>query len=145
VTGISNAAGGDDIISNANLLIDSDDVDEDEYESVANPNSVPQVASVNTQDMPNQDDDVQGQEVDETRRYPSRIRTKTRAWLLTARATRTPDTPTVTLALASPDKDKWLEAIDKEISALENAGTWTMVPHQPGMNILRSVLPPGPM
>jgi Reverse transcriptase (RNA-dependent DNA polymerase) len=44
------------------------------------------------------------------------------------------------LALASPDKDKWLEAIDKEISALENAGTWTMVSHQPGMNILRSHL-----
>jgi hypothetical protein len=40
--------------------------------------------------------------------------------------------------LASPDKDKWLEAIDKEVNALENAGTWTMVPHQPGMNILRS-------
>jgi hypothetical protein len=64
VTGISNAAGGDDIISNANPLLDSDDVDEDEDEPVANLNAVPQVASVNTQDMPNQDDDVQGQEVD---------------------------------------------------------------------------------
>jgi hypothetical protein len=42
--------------------------------------------------------------------------------------------------MASPEKDKWLEDIDKEISALENAGTWTMVPHQPGMNILRSHL-----
>jgi hypothetical protein len=140
VTGISNAAGGDDIISNATPLLDSDDVNEDEDESVANPNAVPQVASVNTQDMPNQDDDVQGQDVDETRRYPSRTRTKTRVWLLTARTTRTPDTPIVTLALASPDKDKWLEAIDKEISSLENAGTWTMVPHQLGMNILRSHL-----
>jgi hypothetical protein len=88
-------------------------LDEDEDESVANPNAVPQVASVNTQGMPNQDDDGQGQEVDETRRYPSRTRTKTRAWLLTARTTRTPGTPTVTLALASPDKEKWLEAIDK--------------------------------
>jgi hypothetical protein len=38
------------------------------------------------------------------------------------------------------NKDKWLEAIDKEVSALEDAGTWTMVPHQPGMNILRSHL-----
>jgi hypothetical protein len=123
VTGISNAAGGDDIISNANTLLDSDDADEDEDESVANTNAMPQVASINTQDMPNQDDDVQGQEVDETRRYPSRTRKKTRSWLLTARTTRTPDTPTVTLALASPEKDKWLEAIDKEISALENAGT----------------------
>jgi hypothetical protein len=61
--------------------------------------------------------------VDETRRYPSRTRAQTRAWLLIARTTRTPDTSTVTLALASPDKDKWLDAIDKEISALENAGT----------------------
>jgi hypothetical protein len=78
VTGISNAAGGDDIISNAKPLLDSDDVDEDEDESVANPNAVPQVASFNTQDMPNQDDDAQGQEVDETRRYPSRTRTQTR-------------------------------------------------------------------
>jgi hypothetical protein len=64
VTGIGNAAGGDDIISNANPLLDSDDVDEDEDEPVANPNAVPQVSSVNTQDMPNQDDCVQGQEVD---------------------------------------------------------------------------------
>jgi hypothetical protein len=139
-TGISNAAGGDDIISNAKPLLDSDDVNEDEDESVANHNAVPQVASVNTQDMPNQDDDAQGQEVDETRRYPSRTRTQTRAWLLTARTTRTSDTPTVTFALASPDKNKWLEAIDKESSAQENQGTWTMVPHQPGLNILRSHL-----
>jgi hypothetical protein len=72
--------------------------------------------------MPNQDDDAQGHEVDETRRYPSRTRTQTRAWL-TARTTQTPDTPTVILALESPYKDKWIEAIDKEISALENAGT----------------------
>jgi hypothetical protein len=135
VTGISNAAGGDDIISNAKPLLDSDDVNEDEDESVANPNAVPQVASVNTQDMPNQDDDAQGQEVDETRRYPSRARTQTSVWLLTARATRTPDTTTVNFALASPDKDKWPKAIDKEISALKNAGTWIMVPHQPGINI----------
>jgi Reverse transcriptase (RNA-dependent DNA polymerase) len=44
------------------------------------------------------------------------------------------------LALASTKKDKWLDAIDKEVSALEDAGTWTLVPHQPGMNILRSRL-----
>jgi hypothetical protein len=59
VTGISKAACGDDIISNAKPLLDSDDVDEDEDESVANPKAVPQVASVNTQDMPNQDDDAE--------------------------------------------------------------------------------------
>jgi hypothetical protein len=140
VTGITNAAGGDYIISNAKPLLDSDDGDEDEDESVAIPKAVPQVVSLNTQDMPNQHDDAEGQEVDESRRYPSRTRTKTPAWLLTARTTRTPDTPTVTLALASPDKAKWLEAIDKKVNALANVGTWTVVPHQPGINILRSHL-----
>jgi hypothetical protein len=29
-------------------------------------------------------------------------------------------------------------AIDKEISAQEDTGTWTMVSHQPGLNLLRS-------
>jgi Reverse transcriptase (RNA-dependent DNA polymerase) len=48
--------------------------------------------------------------------------------------------PTISSALASTNKDKWLEAIDKEVSAMEDAGTWTMAPHQPGMNILRSRL-----
>jgi hypothetical protein len=76
VTGISKAVGGDEVISNAKPLLDSDDGDEDEDESVANPKAVPQVASLNTQDMSNQDDDAEGQEVDETRRYPSRTRTQ---------------------------------------------------------------------
>jgi hypothetical protein len=43
-------------------------------------------------------------------------------------------------ALASTNKDKWLEAIDKELSALGDAGTWIMVPHQSCMNILPSNL-----
>jgi hypothetical protein len=83
----SNAAGGDDIIINAKPLLDSDDVGEyeDEDESVANPKAVPQVASVNTQDMANQDDDNEGQKVDETRGYPFQTCTQTPAWLLTAR------------------------------------------------------------
>jgi Reverse transcriptase (RNA-dependent DNA polymerase) len=55
-------------------------------------------------------------------------------------ATHTPDSSTISSALASANKDKWLEAIVKEVSALEDAGTWTVVPHQPGMNILRSHL-----
>jgi hypothetical protein len=54
------------------------------------------------------------------------------------RATQTPDSPTISSALASTNKDKWLEAIDKEVSALEDAGTWPMVEHQPRMNIMRS-------
>jgi Reverse transcriptase (RNA-dependent DNA polymerase) len=87
--------------------------------------------------------DVKGQEVEgvvEIRRYALRNRTQTPACDLASHATQTPDSPTISSALASTNKDKWLEAIDKEVSALEDAGTWTMVQHQPGMNILRSHL-----
>jgi hypothetical protein len=31
--------------------------------------------------------------------------------------------------LASTNKDKWLEDIDKDVSALEDAGTWTLIPY----------------
>jgi Reverse transcriptase (RNA-dependent DNA polymerase) len=78
--------------------------------------------------------------VEEIRRYPLRNRTQTPAWNLSAHATHTPDSPTISSALASTNKDKWLDAIDKKVSALEDAGTWTLVPHQPGMNIFRSHL-----
>jgi hypothetical protein len=61
--------------------------------------------------------------VEETRRYPLRNRTQTPAWNLSAHATHTPDSPTISSALASTNKDKWLEAIDKEVSALGDAGT----------------------
>jgi Reverse transcriptase (RNA-dependent DNA polymerase) len=78
--------------------------------------------------------------VEEIRRYPLRNRTQTPAWNLAAHATHDPYSPTFSPALASRKKDKWLEAIDKEVSALEDAGTSTMAPHQPDMNILRSHL-----
>jgi Reverse transcriptase (RNA-dependent DNA polymerase) len=78
--------------------------------------------------------------VEDIRHYPLRNRTQTPTRHLAAHATHTPDSPTISSAGASTNKDKWLEAIDKEVSALEDAGTWTMVPHQPGMNILRSHL-----
>jgi hypothetical protein len=78
--------------------------------------------------------------VERIRRYTLRNRTQTPAWNLAAHATHTTGSPTISLALASTSKDKWLEAIDKEVSALEDAGTWTMFPHQPDMNILRSHL-----
>jgi Reverse transcriptase (RNA-dependent DNA polymerase) len=80
------------------------------------------------------------EEVEEIRRYPLRNRTQTPAWNLAAHATHTPDSPTISSALASTNKDKWLEAIKNGVSALEDAGTWTMVAHQPDMNILRSHL-----
>jgi Reverse transcriptase (RNA-dependent DNA polymerase) len=114
--------------------------DEDEYEHAEGSMAAPPI------DAPNSDNhtgDVKGQEeeeVEDFRRYPLRNRTQKPAWNLAAHATHTPDSPTISSDLASANKDKWLEAIDKEVSALEDAGTWTMVPHQPGMNILRSHL-----
>jgi hypothetical protein len=61
--------------------------------------------------------------VEDIRRYSLRNRTQTPAWNLAAHATQTPDSPTIYSALASTNKDKWLEAIDKEVSAMEDAGT----------------------
>jgi hypothetical protein len=113
--------------------------------------------------------DQEKEEVEDNRRYPLRNRTQTPAWNISAHATHTPDSPTISSALESTNKENWLDAIDKEVSSLEDAGTWTLVPHQPGMNISRShlvlqakrdiagaiikyiarlvagVLPPGPM
>jgi hypothetical protein len=78
--------------------------------------------------------------MEEIRRYSLRNRTQTPSWNIAAHATQTPDSPTISSVLAFTNKDTWLEAVDKEVRALEDAGTWTMVPHQPGMNILRSHL-----
>jgi hypothetical protein len=98
---------------------------------------------VDAQNRDNHAGDVEDQEeevVEEIRRYSLRNRTQTPAWNLSAHATHTPDSPTIFSALASTNKEKWLDAIDKEVSALEDAGTGTLVPHQPCMNILRSHL-----
>jgi hypothetical protein len=138
VTGIRNITGGDDIISEAMRLLADDDEDEDEYEegSKAAP-------PVDAQNSDNHADDVKDQEMEEVgeiRRYPLRNRTQTPAWNLSAHADHTPDSPTLSSTLASTNKDKRVEDIDKEVSALEDAGTWTLVSHQPGMNILRSHL-----
>jgi Reverse transcriptase (RNA-dependent DNA polymerase) len=135
VTDIRNITGGDDIISDDMRLLANGDEDEDEYAegSKAAP-------PVDAQNSDNHAGDVKGhelEEVEDIRRYPLRNRTQTPAWNLVAHTTHTPDSPTISSALASTNKDQWLEAIDKEISALEDAGTWTMVSHQPGMNILR--------
>jgi Reverse transcriptase (RNA-dependent DNA polymerase) len=136
VTGIRNITGGDDIISDDMRLLANDDEDEISELSKAAP-------PVDAQNSDNHAGDVKGQEVEEVeeiRRYPLRNRTQTPVWNLAAHATQTPDSPTISSALASTDKDKWLEAIDKEIRALEDAGIWTMVSHEPGMNILSSHL-----
>jgi hypothetical protein len=61
--------------------------------------------------------------VEDIQRYSLRNRTQTPAWNLAAHATQTLDSPTIYSALASTNKDKWLEAIDKEFSAMEDAGT----------------------
>jgi hypothetical protein len=128
VTGTRNIPGGDDIISHDMRLLANDDEDEDEFAEVSRA-----APPVDAQNSDNHAGDVKGQEVDDIRRYPLRNRTQTPTWNLAAHATHTPDSPTISSALASTNKDKWLEAIDKEVSALEDAGTWTMVPHQPGM------------
>jgi hypothetical protein len=119
------------------LLADDDD-DENEYAegSMAAP-------PVDAQNSDNDAGNVQGQEVEEVegiRRYPLRNRTQTSAWNIAAHSTHTPYSPTISSALASSTKEKLLETIDKEVSAVKDAFTWTMVPHQPGMNILRSHL-----
>jgi hypothetical protein len=125
VTGIRNITGGDDIISDDMHVLASED--EGEFAEVYK--AAPPVDAKNGD---NHAGDVKGQEVEEVeeiRRYSLRNRTPTPAWNLSAHATHTPDSPTISAALASTNKDKWLEAIDKEVSALEDAGTWTMVPH----------------
>jgi Reverse transcriptase (RNA-dependent DNA polymerase) len=135
VTGTRNITGGDDIISDDMRLLANDDDDEDDYaeRSKAAP-------PVDAQNNDNHAGDSKDQEVEDIRRYPLWNRTQSPAWNLAAHATHTPDSPTISSALGSTNKDKWLDAIDKEVSALEDAGTWTMVPHQPGMKILRSHL-----
>jgi hypothetical protein len=116
VTGICNITGDDDIISHDMHLLDDDDEDEYAERSKAAP-------PVDDQNSDNHDGDVKGQEVEEIRRYPLRNRIQTPAWNLAARATLTPDSPTISSALASTNKDKSIEAIDKDVSALEDAGT----------------------
>jgi hypothetical protein len=131
VTGIRNITGGDDIISADMRLLANDDNDEDEYAEGSK--SAP---TVDAQNSDNNAGNVKAQEVEEVeriRRYPLRNRTQTPAWTLAAHATQTPDSLTIFSALASTNKGKWHEAIEKEVSALEDAGTWTIVPHQPGM------------
>jgi Reverse transcriptase (RNA-dependent DNA polymerase) len=138
VTGIRNITGGDDIISDDMHLLANDNEDKDEFAEVSK-----DAPPVDAQNSDNHAGDVKGQEVEEVeeiRRYPLRNRTQAPAWDLSAHATHTPDSPTISSASASTNKDKWLEAIDKEVSALEDAGTLTMVPHQPDMDILRSHL-----
>jgi hypothetical protein len=114
VTGIRNITGGDDTISDDMRLLDSEDKDEFAEVSKAGP-------PVDAQNSDNHAGDVKDQkveEVEEIRRYPLQNRTQTPARNLSAHATHIPDLPTISSALASTNKDKWLEAIDKEVSAL---------------------------
>jgi hypothetical protein len=118
VTGVRNITGGDDIISDDMRFLASEDEDEFAEVSKAAP-------PVDAQNSDNHAVDVKGQEVEDIRRYPLRNSTQTPAWNLAARATQNPDSPTISSALASTNKDKRLEVIDKEVSALEDADTWT--------------------
>jgi hypothetical protein len=111
VTGIGNITGGDDVISDDMRLLASEDEDDFAEVSKAAP-------PIDAQNSNNHAGDVKVQEVEKYRRYPLRNRTQTPAWNLLAHATHTPDSSTIFSALASTNKDKWLEAIDKEVSAL---------------------------
>jgi Reverse transcriptase (RNA-dependent DNA polymerase) len=135
VPGTRNITGGDDIISDDMRLLANDDEDEDEFAEVSKA-----APPVDAQNSDNHAGDIKGKELEEIRRYPLRNRTQTPAWNLAAHATHTQDSPAISSVLASTNKDKWIEAIYKEFRALEDAGTWTMVSHQPDMNILRSHL-----
>jgi hypothetical protein len=138
LTGIRNITGGDDNISDDMRLLADDDDDEDEYAEGSK--AAPPLDAQNSENHAGNVRGLEVEEAEEIRRYPLRNRTQTPAWNLAAHATHTPDSPTISSALASTNKDKWLEAIDKEVSALEDAGTWIIVQQKPGMNILRSHL-----
>jgi hypothetical protein len=95
--------------------------DEDQFAEVAKA-----APPVDAQNSDNHAGDVKGQEVEEVediRCYPLRNRTLTAAWNLAAHATHNPDSPTISSDLAFTNKDKWLAAIDKKVSALEDADT----------------------
>jgi hypothetical protein len=121
VTGIRNITGGDDIISDDMRLLTNDDEDEDEYAEGSK--AGPPVDAQNSDNRAGDFKDQELKDVEEIRRYPLRNRTQTPAWNLSAHATHTLDSPTISSALASTNKDKWLEAIDKEVSTPEDAGT----------------------
>jgi hypothetical protein len=127
---IRNISAGDDIISNDMRLVANDDENEDEYAKGSKA-----ATPVDAQNSGNHVGDVKCQEVEEVeeiRRYPLRNRAQTPAWNLAAHATQTPDSPTVSSALASNDKDNGSRLLTTMLAALEDAGTWTMVQHQLG-------------
>jgi hypothetical protein len=119
VTTIRNITGGDDIISDDMRLLASED--EDEFVEVSK--AAPPVDAQNRDNHAGDVKDQEEEEAEEVRRYPLRNRTQTPAWNLSAHATHTPDSPNISSALSSTSKDKWLDAIDKEVSALEDAST----------------------
>jgi hypothetical protein len=104
VTGIRNITGGDDIISDDMRLLANDDENKDEFADVSKA-----APPVDAQNRNNHAGDVKGQEVAEVegiRRYPLRNRSQTPAWNISAHATHTLDSPTISSALASTNKDK---------------------------------------
>jgi hypothetical protein len=108
VTGIRNITGGDDIISDDMRLLASED--KDEFAEVSK--AAPLLAAQNSDNHAGDVKDQEVEEVEEIRRYPLRNRTQTPAWNISAHTTHTSGSPTISSALASTNKDKWLEAID---------------------------------
>jgi hypothetical protein len=111
VTGTRNITGGDDIISDDMRLLAKNDEDEDQFAEVSKA-----APPVDAQNNDNHAVDAKGQDVEDIRRYPLRNRTQTPAWNLAAHAIQNLDSPTISSALASTNKDKWLEAIDKRLA-----------------------------
>ena len=63
-----------------------------------------------------------------------------RAFCFAAKKTNDPDHPLLHEALAGPDRDKYLEGMEKEVRKLEEKGTWKIVEKsalKPGSNILQ--------
>ena len=59
------------------------------------------------------------------------------AWLVDVEA---PDAPDWAEALASPDKEKWLEGVHAELRSLEDMQVFQLIPHSavpPGRKVLR--------
>jgi hypothetical protein len=137
-TGIRNITGGEDIISDDMRLLANDNKDEDE--SAEGSKAAPPVDAQNSDNHDGYIKYHEVEEMEEIRRYPLRNRTQTPVWNFAVHTTQTPYSPPISSDVASTNKDKWLEAIEKDVGALEDAVTCTMVQHQPSMNILRSHL-----
>jgi hypothetical protein len=124
VTGIRNITGGDDIISDDMRLLANGDEGEDAFAEVSKA-----APPVDAQNSDNHAGDVKGQEVkeeEEIRRYPLRSRTQTPARNLSAHATHTPESPTISSALASTTRTSGSRLLTRRLARwrMQAPGPW---------------------